>query len=61
MMFVDADFQVPASASTVVDVGLLGVVVLLSYPTHPATVAATAQANMGSRCFMGPGAFAGEA
>lgn len=61
MMFVDADFQVPASASAVVDVGLLGVVVLVSYPTHPAAAAATAQANMQCRCFIGPGAFAGEA
>jgi hypothetical protein len=33
MMPVDADFQVPTSESTVaVVVGLLGVVVLLSYP-----------------------------
>src|SRR3954470_20854342 len=36
MMPVEADFQVPTSASTPVDVGLLGVVVLLSYPTHAA-------------------------
>ena len=42
-MLVEADFHVPTSASTPDVVGPLGVVVLLSYPTHaPADANATA-------------------
>ena len=45
MMPVDADFHVPTSASNQEPVGLVGVVVLLSYPTHAADEAnATASA-----------------
>jgi hypothetical protein len=52
---VDADVQVPTSASTVDVVGLLGVVVLLSYPTHPAAAAHAAIAHAKMECFMGSG------
>jgi hypothetical protein len=59
MMLADADVHVPTSASTDADVGL-GVVVLLSYPTHPPAATQTASAQAKMWCFMGPGSFAGE-